>query len=55
VGAADSALTQARHDMAPIDAGVLARLIAEHRLDEDEAVHTAIDLVVHRRANVFKR
>jgi glucuronate isomerase len=35
----------ARHDLARrIDAGHLARLVAEHRLDEDEAVETAIDL-----------
>ena len=36
----------ARHDMSRrINAGVLARLVAEHRLDEDEAAETAIDLV----------
>jgi len=35
----------ARHDMARrIDAGFLARLVAEHRLDEDEARETALDL-----------
>jgi glucuronate isomerase len=35
----------ARHDLARrIDAGFLARLVAEHRLDEDEATETAIDL-----------
>ena len=35
----------ARHDLARrIDAGYLARLVAEHRLDESEAVDTAIDL-----------
>ena len=45
----------ARHDMSRrVDAGVLARLVAEHRLDEDEAVETAIDLVVGRPAHVFK-
>ena len=33
----------ARHDMSRrVDAGVLARLVAEHRLDEDEAVETAM-------------
>jgi glucuronate isomerase len=38
----------ARHDLARrIDAGHLARLVAEHRLPEDEAVETAIDLA-HR-------
>lgn len=36
----------ARHDLARrIDAGYLARLVAEHRLEEDEATQTAIDLV----------
>ncbi|AEE47406.1 glucuronate isomerase [Cellulomonas fimi] len=35
----------ARHDLARrIDAGFLARLVAEHRLDLDEAVETAVDL-----------
>ena len=35
----------ARHDLARrIDAGYLARLVAEHRLNEDEAVQTAVDL-----------
>jgi glucuronate isomerase len=35
----------ARHDLARrVDAGYLARLVAEHRLDEDEATETAIDL-----------
>ncbi|OKI56213.1 glucuronate isomerase [Micromonospora sp. CB01531] len=35
----------ARHDLARrIDAGYLARLVLEHRLSEDEAVETAIDL-----------
>ncbi|WP_203581710.1 glucuronate isomerase [Microbacterium hibisci] len=35
----------ARHDLARrIDAGYLARLVAEHRLDLDEAVESAIDL-----------
>lgn len=45
----------ARHDMSRrIDAGVLARLVAEHRLDEDEAVETAADLVSGRPTEVFK-
>ena len=36
----------ARHDMSRrLDAGYLAQLVAEHRLDEDEAVDTAVDLV----------
>ena len=45
----------ARHDMSRrINAGVLARLVAEHRLDEDEATGTAINLVTGRPAAVFK-
>jgi glucuronate isomerase len=35
----------ARHDLARrIDAGYLARLVAEHRLEADEAIETAVDL-----------
>ena len=35
----------ARHDLARrIDAGYLGRLVAEHRLDLDEAIETATDL-----------
>jgi glucuronate isomerase len=37
-----------------VDAGVLARLVAEHRLDEDEAIATAVDLVTGRPTAVFK-
>jgi glucuronate isomerase len=38
----------ARHDLSRrIDAGYLARLVAEHRLDEDDAQETAVDLA-HR-------
>jgi glucuronate isomerase len=45
----------ARHDMSRrIDAGFVARLVTEHRLDEDEAVDTVIDLVTGRPAEVFK-
>jgi glucuronate isomerase len=45
----------ARHDMSRrVDAGVLARLVAEHRLDEDEAVATAVELVRGRPIAVFK-
>jgi glucuronate isomerase len=45
----------ARHDMSRrIDAGVLARLVAEHRLSEDEAVASAVDLVTTRPRTVFK-
>lgn len=44
----------ARHDMARrLDAGALAQLVAEHRLDEDEAAETAVDLVVGRPREVF--
>ena len=36
----------ARHDMSRrLDGGYLARLVAEHRIDEDEALETAVDLV----------
>ncbi len=35
----------ARHDVARrVDAGFLAQLVAEHRIDEDEAAETAVDL-----------
>lgn len=45
----------ARHDMARrIDAGFLAGLVTEHRLGEDEAVATAIDLTVGRPREVFR-
>jgi glucuronate isomerase len=45
----------ARHDMSRrVDAGVLARLVAEHQLDEDEALDTAVDLVSGRPMAVFK-
>jgi glucuronate isomerase len=45
----------ARHDMSRrLDAGYLARLVAEHVLDEDEAIETAIDLVAGRPREVFK-
>jgi glucuronate isomerase len=37
-----------------IDAGVLAQLVAEHRLSEGEAVETAIDLVTTRPTVAFK-
>ena len=44
----------ARHDMARrLDAGFLAELVVEHRLDEDEALETAVDLVVGRPTAVF--
>jgi glucuronate isomerase len=45
----------ARHDASRrIDAGVLARLVAEHRLGEDEAVETAVALVTTQPTTVFK-
>ena len=45
----------ARHDMSRrVDAGWLAQLVAEHRLDEDEATDTALDLVTGRPREVFK-
>jgi glucuronate isomerase len=45
----------ARHDMARrVDSGHLAQLVAEHRLDEDEARDTVIDLVSGRPREVFK-
>jgi glucuronate isomerase len=45
----------ARHDMARrVDAGYLAGLVAEHRLDEDEAVDTAVELVTRQPRVAFK-
>lgn len=45
----------ARHDMSRrLDSGYLAQLVAEHRIDEDEAVETAVDLVTGRPSEVFK-
>ncbi|HEX4432678.1 MAG TPA: glucuronate isomerase [Frankiaceae bacterium] len=45
----------ARHDMARrVDAGFLAGLVAEHRLEEQEAVLTAIDLASGQPTRVFK-
>ena len=34
--------------------GYLARLVTEHRLDEDEALETAVDLVTTIPRKVFK-
>jgi glucuronate isomerase len=46
----------ARHDLARrVDAGVLARLVTEHRLDEDEAVETAVDLAYHIPKAAYRR
>jgi len=45
----------ARHDMSRrLDSGYLAQLVAEHRIDEDEALETAVDLVSGRPQEVFK-
>lgn len=45
----------ARHDMSRrLDSGYLAGLVAEHRIDEDEAFDTAVDLVTGRPREVFK-
>ncbi len=45
----------ARHDMSRrLDAGWIAELVAEHRLEEDEAVETAIELTTGRPTAVFK-
>jgi glucuronate isomerase len=44
----------ARHDLARrIDAGYLARLVAEHRMSEEEAVQTAADLAYHLPKNTY--
>jgi glucuronate isomerase len=45
----------ARHDMSRrLDAAHLARLVSEHRLDEDEAVDTIVTLVSQQPRKVFK-
>ena len=45
----------ARHDMSRrLDAGFLAGLVAEHRLDEDEALDTLTTLVADQPRTVFK-
>lgn len=45
----------ARHEMARrVDAGVVAQLVAEHRLTEDEALETLVDLVATRPRVAFK-
>lgn len=45
----------ARHDMSRrLDAGFLAGLVAEHRLDEDEALDTIIRQVASQPREVFK-
>ena len=45
----------ARHDVARrVDAGVLARLVAEHRRGEEEAQRSLVELVGPQPARVFK-
>jgi glucuronate isomerase len=45
----------ARHDMSRrLDSGYLARLVSEHRIDRDEAMETAHDLVAAAPTRVFK-
>ena len=45
----------ARHDMSRrLDAAYLAGLVAEHRLEEDEALETAVDLVTTIPIKAFK-
>jgi glucuronate isomerase len=45
----------ARHDMSRrVDSGYLARLVAEHRLDEDEAAEVLADLVTASPRRAFK-
>ena len=44
-----------RHDKSRrVDAGFLARLVADHRLMMDEALGTAVDLVVTNPRKAFK-
>jgi glucuronate isomerase len=46
----------ARHDLARrVDAGHLARLVAEHRLPLDEAIETAVDLAYHLPRQAYAR
>jgi glucuronate isomerase len=45
----------ARHDMSRrVIAGVIAGLVAEHQLGEEEATETAVDLVTNQPTTVFK-
>ncbi|WP_201312574.1 glucuronate isomerase [Dyella sp. EPa41] len=45
----------ARHDVARrIDCAILARLVAEHRMDEDEAVEVAVDLAYRLPKKAYK-
>jgi glucuronate isomerase len=45
----------ARHDMSRrLDSAYLAQLVVEHRIEEDEALETAVDLVTSIPKHVFK-
>jgi glucuronate isomerase len=45
----------ARHDVARrVDCAVLARLVAEHRLEEDEAAQLAVDLAYHLPKRAYR-
>jgi glucuronate isomerase len=45
----------ARHDMSRrLDSGYLAELVTQHRLEEDEALETAVDLVAANPRKAFK-
>ena len=45
----------ARHDVARrVDCGFLARLVAEHRMDEDEATEVALDLTYNLPKRAYK-
>ncbi|KAA0677357.1 glucuronate isomerase [Roseomonas genomospecies 6] len=45
----------ARHDVARrVDCGFLARLVAEHRMDEDEAAELAVDLAYNLAKKAYK-
>ena len=45
----------ARHDVARrVDAGFLAKLVAEHRLDEDDAAETIVDLTYNLPKRAYK-
>lgn len=45
-----------RHDLARrIDAGYLARLVCEHRLEEDEAIEVAVDLAYNLPKRAYAR
>jgi glucuronate isomerase len=45
----------ARHDVARrVDCSYLARLVAEHRIDEDEAAEVAVDLAYHLPKRAYR-